>query len=74
MSRDSADLFEKFEQVRLTSFFDYLPISESIDVERCRRPGSFTARNVFIQYAFAMRLPIYLWSAMQFRLTPALRR
>jgi hypothetical protein len=34
MSSDSADLFEKFEEIWLTSFFDYLPISESIDVER----------------------------------------
>jgi len=43
MSGYCADLFEKFEEIWLTSFLDYLPISESIDV-KCLN-GDFLSRG-----------------------------
>jgi hypothetical protein len=49
MSRYCADLFEKFEEIWLPSLFDYLPISESIDV-KCLKGDFFpvggTPKNV----------------------------
>ena len=55
MSRYCADLFEKFEEIWLTSFFDYLPVSESIDVE-CLN-GDFLSRWWHAKEGTLMRTP-----------------